>query len=186
MNSSCVGIVSEFFGLFFGNSKGPPARRVPPVCPSCDVQLHRVEGGRGCHRCTRCAGLWVTDEFLALAMQASEARIVGILGGQTGGHTFSKSPERRDCPGCTRPMENYPFGYQSGIWVDGCPDGHGVWLDAGELKLIRDYQELQRGPMSAEERARMAAAFLDGASTARRNILDAIAPREYLVETDGY
>ena len=181
MNSSFVGIVSEFFGLFFGNRKGPPARRIPPVCPSCEVQLHRVEGGKGCHRCSRCSGLWLTDEFLQLALQADESQIRSILSGQSGTHTFSRSPEMRACPGCTRAMENYPFGYQSGIWVDGCPDGHGVWLDAGELRLIRDYQERQRGPLSSEDRARMAAAFLDGASTSRRNVLDAIPqPTGYL------
>ena len=183
-----MGIVSEFFGLFFGNRQGPPARRVPPVCPSCEIPLQRVEGGKGCHRCTCCCGLWVTDEFLALAVQASEAQIAGILGGQAGGHTFSRSPQQRDCPGCSRPMENYPFGYQSGIWVDGCPDGHGVWLDAGELRLIRDYQERQRGPMSAQDRAKMAAAFLDGASTSRRNILDAMPVRQCTMDssTDIY
>ena len=186
MNSSGVGIVSEFFSVFFGNSKGPPAKRVPPVCPSCEVQLHRLEGGRGCHRCNRCAGLWVTDDFLALAMEANEAQIASILGGQAGGHTFSRSPQRRECPGCARPMENYPFGYQSGIWVDGCPDGHGVWLDAGELKLIRDYQARERGPLSAADKAKMAAAFLDGASTARRNMLDAMPQRDYLSDGDGY
>jgi Zn-finger nucleic acid-binding protein len=173
-----VGIVSEFFGLFFGSRKGPPARRVPPVCPTCAVELQRVEGGKGCHRCARCSGLWVTEEFLNLALQAAEAQIAGILGGATGNHTFSRSPQMRDCPGCARAMENYPFGYQSGIWVDGCPDGHGVWLDAGELRLIRSYQERQRGPLSADDKARMAAAFLDGASTSRRNVLDALPQRE--------
>lgn len=168
-----MGIVSEFFGLFFGNRKGPPASRIPPVCPSCEVPLHRVEGGKGCHRCSKCSGLWVTDEFLNLALQADESQIASILEGQTGSHTFCRSPQMRVCPGCTRAMENYAFGYQSGIWVDGCPDGHGVWLDAGELRLIRAFQERQRGPMTAEDKSRMAMAFLDGASTSRRNVLDA-------------
>lgn len=188
MNSSPVGIFSEFFGLFFGHSKGPPARRVPPVCPNCEVQLDRVGGGKGCHRCRRCAGLWVTEEFLAVAVQAEESQIQAILVGQTGAHTFSRSPQMRDCPGCTHPMENYAFGYQSGIWVDGCSDGHGIWLDPGELVLIRAYQERQRGPMSAEERAKMAAAFLDGASTSRRNILDAMPKRDcgWDFGSDGY
>lgn len=79
-------------------------------------------------------------------------------------------------------MENYPFGYQSGIWVDGCSQGHGVWLDAGELRLIRDYQACQKGPMSSEDRAKMAAAFLDGASKARRNMLNAL-PQPAPIET---
>lgn len=82
-------------------------------------------------------------------------------------------------------MENYPFGYQSSIWVDGCPDGHGIWLDPGELSMIRAYQQSQRGPMSAEERVKMACAFLDGASTSRRNILDAMPQRESSVESYG-
>ena len=169
-----MGIFGEFFGLFFGQSKGAPAHRNPPVCPSCQSALERLVGGKGCHRCPGCGGLWVTDDFLALALEASQEQIEAILGGRTGSHTFARSPQQRECPGCAKAMDNYPFGYQSGIWVDGCSQGHGVWLDAGELSLIRDYQARQKGPMSAQDRAKMAAAFLDGASTARRNILDAM------------
>ncbi|MFN8608556.1 MAG: zf-TFIIB domain-containing protein [Vulcanimicrobiota bacterium] len=176
-----MGVLSEFFNLFFGNRKGPAASKNPPVCPGCGLALERVQGGKGCHRCSRCQGLWVTEDFLALALQAQESQIGGILGGQTGAHTFARSAQQRECPGCERLMENYPFGYQSGIWVDGCPDGHGLWLDAGELRLIRDFQERQRGPMTPEERARMAMAFLDGASTSRRNVLDAMPQPELTV-----
>jgi Zn-finger nucleic acid-binding protein len=66
-------------------------------------------------------------------------------------------------------MENYQFAYQSGIWIDACPDQHGIWLDAGELSLIREYQEntRNRGALSRSEMHRAATAMLDGAVQAK-------------------
>lgn len=32
-------------------------------------------------------------------------------------------------------MENFKF-EETGVWIDGCSEGHGIWLDNGELRLI--------------------------------------------------
>ncbi len=45
-------------------------------------------------------------------------------------------------------MSNYQFEETSGTWIDACSDGHGVWLDAGELELLRRFHH---GPEDAGE-----------------------------------
>ena len=184
-----MGIFGEFLSLFFGRVEKAPDQRPIPLCPQCRCELAKVEGGKGCYRCKDCLGLWVSDAFLAAALAADDTQIEAILEGSTGSHTYTRSHESRRCPGCDHPMDNYPFGYQSGIWVDGCPVGHGVWLDSGELRMIRDYQRRQKGPLSAADRAKMMNAFLDGANTARRNMRVELPERDndysYLSDWQG-
>ena len=72
-------------------------------------------------------------------------------------------------------MENYQFGYQSGIWIDACPDQHGVWLDAGELPLVLQFQQQSIGQeMSQDEKQRAAVAMLNGAVQAKSAFADVL------------
>ena len=52
-----------------------------------------------------------------------------------------------DCVVCSRPLE--PVDHE-GVTLDRCPDGHGVWLDRDELRLV---VESQQSPRPAAERA---------------------------------
>ena len=49
-------------------------------------------------------------------------------------------------------MDHYQFDYASGIWVDSCPLGHGLWLDAGELKQIIEYRQRPSEALSTEQK----------------------------------
>jgi Zn-finger nucleic acid-binding protein len=55
------------------------------------------------------------------------------------GHTFNRSSELRNCPVCSIKMDNTQFQYSSGIWIDSCPEGHGIWIDGGEMQLLKEY-----------------------------------------------
>lgn len=156
-----MSVFREFLSLFFGRgSSGPPTRPVP-VCPGCRRELTDVAKGQGLFRCSQCAGLWLNEDLFAWCLKAPEEAIAAVLDGSSGDHTFQRSAEARRCPACDTEMDNYPFGYQSGIWVDGCNHGHGIWLDAGELRLVRDFHARQQGPMTMEEKQRLAQAFVN-------------------------
>jgi len=43
------------------------------------------------------------------------------------------------CPVCRQPMRRYIYSTDSGVAVDACATGHGIWLDDGELAQIYDY-----------------------------------------------
>lgn len=165
--------MGEFLSLFFQRPQGAPTTR-SPVCPSCARELQDLAGGRGCYRCASCKGLWLSEKAFQWMLQAGEDKLNVLLEGSSIHNTFERSIIARQCPVCTRSMDNYPFGYQSGIWIDGCPDNHGIWLDGGELSLIRDYQQRCQGPLNSEERQKMATALLDGATESRRNLTQGI------------
>ncbi|NDC23341.1 MAG: hypothetical protein EB078_06810 [Proteobacteria bacterium] len=40
-------------------------------------------------------------------------------------------------------MNALNYAYQSGVVIDTCPNGHGVWLDSGELEKVQIFKESQ-------------------------------------------
>lgn len=111
-------------------------------------------GRRTLERCPKCLGIWLTrTELEALLTQVSEDTDAGLAvsdsdGEASIGHTFAPSRLSRACPECQEAMENYRFD-ETGIWIDGCNAGHGIWLDQGELRLIISRQtnrESDEGP----------------------------------------
>lgn len=46
----------------------------------------------------------------------------------------------RKCPVCSKLMNRINFGKRSGVITDQC-HGHGVWLDAGELKRLVEWKD---------------------------------------------
>lgn len=164
-----MGFFRELLSVFSGRAQAAPPLR-DPVCPSCSKALEGP-GPLGSYRCSLCEGLWLDQASFTRALDASEEELGQLLEG-TGSsrHTFNRSEASRSCPVCDAFMDNYPFGYQSGIWIDACPSSHGLWLDSGELHMVRSYQQSTKGPMTAQQRAQAAAAMLDGATTSRQNM----------------
>lgn len=167
----------------------PPPRQPtknPPECPQCRRAL--IPGDDGLAECGICHGRWLSNESFQTYLVSSTAPAENSQtpGGQ---HTFGRSVSPRVCPACDSCMDNYQFAYRSGIWIDACPDKHGVWLDAGELPMIRAYHQKTVGqPMTADEKSKMAMAFLDGATQSRSNI-SAASPRtggSYDAEDSSY
>jgi hypothetical protein len=85
--------------------------------------------------------MWLSRENLLQLIDPDEAtaekasRVVDADGQADVGHTFAPSRLPRACPSCNQAMENFAFD-ESGIWLDACNQGHGIWLDQGELKLL--------------------------------------------------
>jgi len=53
-------------------------------------------------------------------------------------------------------MRNYDF--RNGVYLDSCPNGHGIWLDRGELEIVHRIRQAA-GELTREERQAMASAF---------------------------
>ncbi len=121
-----------------GGAGGAP----PVACQQCDGRLEKVQESPGALlRCSSCAGTWLTAECLQRVLTDAEAEtpeVAAVLakdGEADIGHTFAPSRQARLCPTCSQEMENHKF-EQSGVWIDSCSEGHGVWLDKGELQLL--------------------------------------------------
>jgi Zn-finger nucleic acid-binding protein len=167
-----MGFFDVFIGMIFGagdTASRTPITKDPPVCPQCQLALSPQP--QGTCACERCAGLWLPNESFQDYLASSEP-VPETSGSGGGQHTYQRSASIRSCAVCDRSMDNYQFGYQSGIWIDACPERHGIWLDAGELEMVRQYhRQSMTGEMSSADKAKMAMAFLDGATTANQNRL---------------
>jgi len=112
-------------------------------CPCCKdkILLWREISDIKFHYCPDCSGAFMTQKdinyFINNNQEDSSCEIYEKH--STAEHTFNRSKESRKCPLCSEKMDNMQFQYSSGIWVDYCQSGHGIWFDGGEVKLIREY-----------------------------------------------
>lgn len=124
-------------------------------CHDCDLPLEKVAmGEQSALRCPGCGGSWLEATTLTSALAAGQAgsKLLAFIeqdGEADIGHTFAPSRLKRACPECAVSMENERF-EDSGIWIDSCPEGHGIWLDRGELRLLRE-RRVHRVPQTEPE-----------------------------------
>jgi len=115
-------------------------------CPKCAVPLKEVlyEGVKLDH-CEQCDGFWLDDgelrkiilcheetftpEQLKQAAEMVEKQaIVGV----------AKESRKVACPHCGKECVKR---VSSGVTIDKCPDGAGVWLDKGEIEMLQAMAE---------------------------------------------
>lgn len=145
--------VTEFFKNIF---RREPEETVNELkCHTCKVSLSPESmGPRLLERCQECRGTWISQAQLKeILEQAAESLEEGVAAVESDGHadighTFAPSRLARGCPQCKLDMENFKF-EETGIWVDSCPDGHGIWLDEGELRLLA--QRKAKGPAAPNQ-----------------------------------
>lgn len=132
--------VTEFFKNIF--HREPEEAGLEPECHTCKVPLAPESmGPRLLERCPKCRGTWISRAQLREILdQASERLEEGVAAVESDGHadighTFAPSRLARGCPQCQKNMDNFKF-EETGVWIDSCPEGHGLWLDEGELRLL--------------------------------------------------
>lgn len=85
--------------------------------------------------CRGCGAVWVAPHRFESLLSATESEVEVLLRGEVDvDNTFMATPEGRPCPTCGETMQNYQY---QNLWLDACEQGHGIWLDPGELGLLR-------------------------------------------------
>lgn len=141
--------ISDFFKKVFRQNPSETSDDKTISCRTChsELQVLAVGGGRF-HRCPDCSGTWLAasqlEELLSQALEKSPQALdtVESDGESEVGHTLAPSRKARICPSCPASMDNFKF-ENTGVWIDACPEGHGIWLDSGELKLLVKRRENQ-------------------------------------------
>ena len=98
-------------------------------CPACKLPLIVLEYmDVEIDYCPSCAGSWFDEGELELILGRSEVLTAegGFVKGRRG---------KRPCPHCHKKMDIGPFP-GTGVEVDVCASGHGIWMDCGELLAI--------------------------------------------------
>ena len=93
--------------------------------------------------CRRCEGTYYQEEVLTELLLQPDLRLSylrpALLPNLASPHPEEVDRARIECPKCQDTMTREPYSGESAILVDRCPNGHGIWLDDGELgALVRE------------------------------------------------
>lgn len=121
-------------------------------CPIDKVPLVRkvYEESIEIDTCEICSGVWLDKGELEKLQEikindyTEELKKIPDYIGKSLLLAKSKSREEIDCPVCQRKLERREYGFASLIMIDSCVNGHGLWLDKGELKDLEIFYERSR------------------------------------------
>lgn len=111
-------------------------------CPKCGVgRLSPIKVGKvEADRCLACEGLWLDPDELEEILEnySEEVQKINLDNGaldgcELGGHKEYFDNKHGTCPVCDKEMEHREF---NDITADFCKEGHGVWLDGGEISCL--------------------------------------------------
>lgn len=86
--------------------------------------------------CVQCRGLWFEEGELRKAKDESELDLNWLdFDLWSDQESFVADWSSRKCPHCGKNMATISYA-ATGVMVDYCAEGHGVWLDKGEFQAI--------------------------------------------------
>jgi len=159
-------------------------------CPKCNVPLKStIYEDVEIDKCEKCNGTWLDDGEIVKIIQTKEEVFDPKLVRETLALGFTGVPPKEqqtvvNCPKCQAGMAAINYDYSSGIILDRCPEGHGLWLDGGELEKVQIVREKSEEDFekSREDWIALAKSSLDGKKEiADENRRRNMRPTKYLV-----
>ncbi len=117
------------------------------LCPKCSAVMERVEyEGLSLLRCPNGDGHWISGSKLAEIVKKEEEKIPKKYFDEVSKSGRQITDQRGvvldvKCPQCGAMCKKINYSYSSGIIIDHCPNGCGIWLDAGELEKVQAFYE---------------------------------------------
>lgn len=114
-------------------------------CPETALQARHYESVE-VDQCPSCHGVWLDDGEIAHIIESEEttfdhASIVQAVESAFAGIPTHEIDSIEHCPRCASQLLAINFAYNSGVIVDRCPKGHGIWFDGKELDSIQARHE---------------------------------------------
>ena len=101
--------------------------------------------------CLRCSGVWFDSGELELLTAVLKAEGTDLSYTELlTPHTAKTNEARRKCPICGRKMDKVSLGKEPKVLIDSCPQGDGLWFDAGELQQVLREMEPTETPASRD------------------------------------
>ncbi|MCS7164670.1 MAG: zf-TFIIB domain-containing protein [Candidatus Calescibacterium sp.] len=116
------------------------------VCPNCSnrmkkllIKIKKADSHEDLQLdfCQECEGIWFDRGELVKSLEIDIKDISKYFPSKT--KESIKGSGRRICPVCQRKLSIINYSKDSNIWVDICSNGCGIFLDSGELELIKLY-----------------------------------------------
>ncbi|MHC4109937.1 MAG: TFIIB-type zinc ribbon-containing protein [Planctomycetota bacterium] len=158
-------------------------------CPKCDIALKSsVYEGVEVDKCTKCNGTWLDDGEIVKVVETKEEKFDAKLVRETLALGFIGVPKKEQqtvvqCPKCGAGMEAINYDYSSGIILDRCPEGDGLWLDGSELEkvqIVREQSEDEFEKSREDWTALAKSAITDKEEIADENRRRNLRPTKYL------
>jgi len=121
-------------------------------CPYDAIALNpkRLESEVDVEICPICGGIWLSENEIA-ALQTAHARdrhddeddLEPVRAAYEMAADEQQAPG--PCPICGDPLVHKEYAYTSQVVVDTCPNGHGLWLNRGELERLERFFVRQHG-----------------------------------------
>ncbi len=117
-------------------------------CPRCKRELSEgLYEDYSISRCAACGGIWVDGKaLLGIIDKRKEIMPEEALEAARNWRSSVVPKKELDnelsCPSCKAELSRAVYGYDSGIIIDRCTTGCGVWLDKGELEALQAFDEI--------------------------------------------
>lgn len=119
------------------------------ICPKCRTQLHEISyEGIPLDTCETCKGYWCDDSELGEIVKRREIAFSKTDSPEITAKAASKKISGQSevvpefpCAICGKLMQRFNYQNSSGIIIDSCVKGHGVWLDKGEIEKVQIFFE---------------------------------------------
>ena len=84
--------------------------------------------------CPECKGIWLDAGEIELLFGDADAATAFLTIGKPA--VVPQGEKRRRCPECNKKMTKESTESEHPVTFDHCPNGDGLWFDAGELAII--------------------------------------------------
>jgi uncharacterized protein len=113
-------------------------------CPHCHKELVIKDYQHtSIATCNDCGGVWIDPSQLERIISQREPflpeQIQSSL--QKAHSGFTATVTRLSCPVCSQLMGELNYDYSSGVIVNVCPQGHGIWFDKDELEQVQIFMD---------------------------------------------
>ncbi len=119
-------------------------------CSICKIELENLNIGSKekvlIQHCSKCDGIFIKENIMKqlIDKQTVDRKKFDYLMirfiKKNPRHAIETNAKYKNCPVCKKMMQRYNYGAISGVILDRCVQGHGIWLDAGELKQIIEWK----------------------------------------------
>ena len=103
-------------------------------CSSCKAPMLVIEYERiEIDHCISCGAIWLDSDELEILLEKSD---IATKTQSVFERTEHVKEKRLRCPRCLTKMDKAWFNPEKSVLVDMCNNGHGIWLDRGELESM--------------------------------------------------